>query len=31
VRDLRRRELDYQDPDYELLITLRAVKPNEGS
>jgi SAM-dependent methyltransferase len=31
VRDLRRRELDHQDPDYELLITLRAVKPNEGS
>ena len=31
VKDLRRRELDHQDPDYELLITLRAVKPNEGS
>jgi SAM-dependent methyltransferase len=31
VKELRREELDYQDPDYELLITLRAVKPNEGS
>jgi SAM-dependent methyltransferase len=31
VDELRREELDHQDPDYELLITLRAVKPNEGS
>ena len=27
VEELRREELDYHDPDYELLITLRAVKP----
>ena len=26
VEDLRRKELDYHDPDYEVLITLRAVK-----
>ncbi len=26
VEDLRARELDYCDPDYELLITARAVK-----
>ena len=31
VKELRPRELDHHDPDYELLITLRAVKPNEGS
>ena len=27
VKELRREELDYHDPDYEVLITLRAVKP----
>jgi SAM-dependent methyltransferase len=27
VEDLRMDELDYHDPDYELLITIRAVKP----
>jgi len=27
VRELREDELDHHDPDYELLITLRAVKP----
>ena len=27
VRELRGEELDHHDPDYELLITLRAVKP----
>jgi hypothetical protein len=27
VEELRREELDYHDPDYEVLITLRAVKP----
>ena len=27
VEELRREELDYHDPDYELLITLRAIKP----
>ena len=27
VEDLRRRDLDYCDPDYEVSITLRAVKP----
>jgi hypothetical protein len=26
AEELRRQELDYRDPDYELLITLRAVK-----
>jgi SAM-dependent methyltransferase len=31
VEELRRGELDHQDPDYELLITLRAVKPKAGS
>jgi len=25
--ELRRRELDYHDPDYEVLVTVRAVKP----
>ena len=25
--ELRRKELDYRDPDYEVVITLRAVKP----
>jgi Methyltransferase domain len=27
VEELRRKELDHHDPDYELLITLRVVKP----
>lgn len=31
VRELRKEELDHLDPDYELLITLRAVKPEVGS
>ncbi len=26
-KELRQEELDYQDPDYELLVTVRAVKP----
>jgi len=30
VEDLRRHELDYQDPEYQLLITVRAAKL-EGS
>jgi SAM-dependent methyltransferase len=30
VKELREEELDHQDPDYELLITLRAVKPSVG-
>jgi SAM-dependent methyltransferase len=30
VEDLRQGELDHHDPDYELLITLRAVKPEAG-
>jgi SAM-dependent methyltransferase len=28
--ELRQKELDYIDPDYELLITIRAVKPEEA-
>lgn len=31
VRELSRAELDYRDRDYELLITLRAVKPRESA
>jgi SAM-dependent methyltransferase len=31
VRELCKEELDHHDPDYELLITLRAVKPEVGS
>jgi SAM-dependent methyltransferase len=27
TEDLRKKELDFQDPDYELLITIRAMKP----
>jgi hypothetical protein len=27
--ELKRRELAYHDPDYELIITVRAVKPAE--
>lgn len=30
TRELRRSELDYHDPDYELLITVRAIKPREN-
>jgi SAM-dependent methyltransferase len=30
VRELRKEELDHHDPDYELLISLRAVKPGPG-
>jgi SAM-dependent methyltransferase len=30
VRELRKEELDHHDPDYEVLITLRAVKPEAG-
>jgi hypothetical protein len=29
AEELRRQELDYHDPDYELIITLRALKPRE--
>jgi hypothetical protein len=28
VKDLRRKELDHYDPDYELIIAIRAVKPS---
>jgi hypothetical protein len=28
--ELRQDELDYFDPDYEVLITIRAVKPTAG-
>ena len=28
--ELRQEELDYFDPDYEVLITIRAVKPTPG-
>ncbi len=31
VQELRKEELDHNDPDYELLITLRAVKPEARS
>jgi SAM-dependent methyltransferase len=31
VQELRKEELDHHDPEYELLITLRAVKPEVGS
>lgn len=31
VRELRQEELDHHDPDYELVISLRAVKPEAGS
>jgi SAM-dependent methyltransferase len=31
VRELRKEELDHHDPDYELLIAVRAVKPEAGS
>ena len=29
IQELRQEELDYHDPDYELLITVRAQKPQE--
>jgi SAM-dependent methyltransferase len=31
AEELRREELDYHDPDYELIITVRAVKPREAT
>jgi len=31
VQDLKADELDYHDPDYEIVITVRAVKPNVQS
>jgi SAM-dependent methyltransferase len=31
TQDLRQRELDYRDPDYELVITLRAIKPEASA
>jgi hypothetical protein len=31
IEELRQEELDYDDPDYELLITVRAVKAEENS
>lgn len=30
VEDLRKEEMDYNDPDYEVLIAVRAVKPKTG-
>ncbi len=30
AEELRREELDYHDPDYEVIITVRAVKPGEA-
>jgi hypothetical protein len=30
VEELKQKELDYHDPDYEVLITVRAVKPGTG-
>jgi SAM-dependent methyltransferase len=30
TEDLRRQELDHHDPDYEVLITVRAVKPGDA-
>jgi SAM-dependent methyltransferase len=30
-QELKKRELDYFDPDYELLITIRAVKPDSSN
>ena len=29
-QELQREELDYRDPDYELILTIRAVKPQSG-
>ncbi|MCB0302811.1 MAG: methyltransferase domain-containing protein [Calditrichaeota bacterium] len=29
-QELRRKDLDYNDPDYQVLITIRAVKPGEA-
>ncbi len=31
VQDLRKDELDYHDPDYEVLVTMRAMKPQVAS
>jgi SAM-dependent methyltransferase len=31
AEELRREELDYHDPDYELIITVRAVKPRKAT
>ena len=31
VRELSKEELDHHDPDYELLISVRAIKPGDGS
>jgi SAM-dependent methyltransferase len=31
AQELKRHELDYHDPDYEVLITVRAVKPGDSS
>ena len=31
AEELRQKELDFHDPDYEVLITVRAVKPNSPS
>ena len=30
AEELRQEELDHRDPDYEVLITVRAVKPKVG-
>jgi hypothetical protein len=27
--EIKKKDLDYQDPDYELLITVRAIKVNK--
>ena len=29
TRDLRQKELDYEDEDFQVLITIRAVKPEQ--
>jgi SAM-dependent methyltransferase len=31
AKELSRKELDYRDPDYEVVVTLRAVKPEASS
>ena len=30
TQELKQKELDHRDPDYELVITVRAVKPTVG-
>lgn len=30
AEELRREELDFHDPDYEVIVTVRAIKPQEG-